>query len=197
MSGTLAEVHAVTRTRNRFRAKEPRMTVSSASPPRRPASSISAARAPRCSTGFSRAITAANSACASRTPTARARPREAVAAIINGLNWLGLNWDGEIVYQSARAERHAEAARQIARRRQRLSLLLRRRQELEAMREQAQAPKGGRCAMTAPGATATRATRRRTCTPVDPPQGAARRRDRDPRTMSRARSRSPTSSSTT
>jgi glutamyl-tRNA synthetase len=38
---------------------------------------------------------------------------EAVAAIIDGLGWLGLEWDGEIVHQSARAERHAEAARRL------------------------------------------------------------------------------------
>ena len=38
---------------------------------------------------------------------------EAVAAIIDGLSWLGLDWDGEIVHQFARAERHAEVARQL------------------------------------------------------------------------------------
>src|SRR5581483_5648453 len=38
---------------------------------------------------------------------------EAVAAIIDGLSWLGLDWDGDIVHQFARAERHAEAARQL------------------------------------------------------------------------------------
>ena len=38
---------------------------------------------------------------------------EAVAAIIDGLSWLGLEWDGDIVHQFARAERHAEAARQL------------------------------------------------------------------------------------
>src|SRR6201996_4970551 len=31
---------------------------------------------------------------------------EAVAAIIDGLSWLGLEWDDEIVHQFARAERH-------------------------------------------------------------------------------------------
>src|SRR6266446_3467165 len=30
----------------------------------------------------------------------------AVSAIIDGLDWLGLSWHGEILYQSARAERH-------------------------------------------------------------------------------------------
>ncbi|MBV8888560.1 MAG: glutamate--tRNA ligase [Alphaproteobacteria bacterium] len=38
---------------------------------------------------------------------------EAVAAIIDGLSWLGLEWDGDIVHQFARAERHAEIARQL------------------------------------------------------------------------------------
>jgi glutamyl-tRNA synthetase len=38
---------------------------------------------------------------------------EAVAAIIDGLSWLGLQWDGEIVHQAARAARHAECARQL------------------------------------------------------------------------------------
>src|SRR5581483_2054723 len=38
---------------------------------------------------------------------------EAVAAIIDGLRWLGLQWDGEIVHQFACAQRHAEVARQL------------------------------------------------------------------------------------
>jgi glutamyl-tRNA synthetase len=46
------------------------------------------------------------------TDRARSTP-EAVSAIIDGLDWLGLGWDGEIVYQSARAERHAEIARRL------------------------------------------------------------------------------------
>lgn len=46
------------------------------------------------------------------TDRARSTP-EAVAAIIEGLRWLELDWDGEIVLQSARAQRHAEAARQL------------------------------------------------------------------------------------
>jgi glutamyl-tRNA synthetase len=37
----------------------------------------------------------------------------AVSAIIDGLDWLGLSWDGEIVHQAARAVRHAEIARQL------------------------------------------------------------------------------------
>jgi glutamyl-tRNA synthetase len=73
------------------------------------------------------------------TDRARSTP-EAVAAIIDGLAWLGLDWDGEIVRQSARLKRHAEVAR----------LLLQQGcayycfctpKELEAMRERARAEK--------------------------------------------------------
>jgi len=39
--------------------------------------------------------------------------RAAIDAIIDGLTWLGLDWDGEIVFQFARADRHAEVARQL------------------------------------------------------------------------------------
>ena len=34
----------------------------------------------------------------------------AIAAILDGLTWLGLPWDGEAVHQFARAARHREAA---------------------------------------------------------------------------------------
>jgi glutamyl-tRNA synthetase len=34
-----------------------------------------------------------------------------IDAILDGLRWLGLGWDGETVYQFARAARHAEAAK--------------------------------------------------------------------------------------
>ncbi len=39
--------------------------------------------------------------------------KEAIDAIIEGLKWLGLDWDGEIVFQFARAQRHAEVAREL------------------------------------------------------------------------------------
>jgi glutamyl-tRNA synthetase len=38
---------------------------------------------------------------------------EAVAAILTGLQWLGLNWDGQTVYQFARAGRHREIAERL------------------------------------------------------------------------------------
>jgi glutamyl-tRNA synthetase len=37
----------------------------------------------------------------------------AIAAIIDGLQWLGLNWDGEVVFQYSRAARHREVAEQL------------------------------------------------------------------------------------
>ena len=37
----------------------------------------------------------------------------AIAAIIDGLKWLGLEWDGDVIYQFARAERHAEVALEL------------------------------------------------------------------------------------
>ncbi len=33
---------------------------------------------------------------------------EAIAAILSGMRWLGLDWDGEEIYQSRRADRHVE-----------------------------------------------------------------------------------------
>lgn len=37
----------------------------------------------------------------------------AIDAILDGLSWLGLAWDGEVTYQFARAGRHAEVAKQM------------------------------------------------------------------------------------
>ncbi|MBY0613615.1 MAG: glutamate--tRNA ligase [Beijerinckiaceae bacterium] len=46
--------------------------------------------------------------------TDRERSTEAaIAAIIDGLDWLGLHHDGEITYQYARKDRHAEVARHL------------------------------------------------------------------------------------
>ncbi|MEW4466704.1 glutamate--tRNA ligase [Parasphingorhabdus sp. JC815] len=39
--------------------------------------------------------------------------QEAIDAIIEGLDWLGLDWDEEPVFQSKRADRHAEVAHQL------------------------------------------------------------------------------------
>ncbi|MCQ8185703.1 glutamate--tRNA ligase [Parvularcula maris] len=46
--------------------------------------------------------------------TDRARHNEeAVQAILDGLTWLGLDWDGEPISQHARAERHREVAEEL------------------------------------------------------------------------------------
>ena len=65
---------------------------------------------------------------------------EAVEAIVNGLNWLGLHWDGEIVHQFARAARHAEVARQLLAAGRAYHCYCTP-EELEAMRQRARAEK--------------------------------------------------------
>src|SRR3954465_10795755 len=39
--------------------------------------------------------------------------KAAIDAIIDGLNWLGLEWGGEVVFQSWRAPRHREVAKHL------------------------------------------------------------------------------------
>jgi glutamyl-tRNA synthetase len=73
------------------------------------------------------------------TDRVRSTP-EAVSAIIDGLSWLGLQWDGEIVHQFARAARHAEIARQLLAA-GRAYYCYCTPAELEAMRERARAEK--------------------------------------------------------
>src|SRR5258708_13807775 len=46
--------------------------------------------------------------------TDRERSTEpAIAAILDGLKWLGLDWDREVIYQFSRAARHREIALQL------------------------------------------------------------------------------------
>ncbi|MFS0735696.1 glutamate--tRNA ligase [Sphingomonas sp. 1P06PA] len=46
--------------------------------------------------------------------TDRARSTQpAIDAILDGMRWLGLDWDGDAVFQFARADRHAEVANQL------------------------------------------------------------------------------------
>src|SRR5258708_9846779 len=46
--------------------------------------------------------------------TDRARStKEAIDAILDGLKWLELDWDGEVIYPFSRAARHREAAEQL------------------------------------------------------------------------------------
>src|SRR5204862_6500879 len=73
------------------------------------------------------------------TDRVRSSP-EAMAAIIDGLSWLGLEWDGEIVHQFAGAARHAEVARELLAK-DRAYHCYCTPQELEAMRARARAEK--------------------------------------------------------
>lgn len=65
---------------------------------------------------------------------------EAVAAIIDGLSWLGLSWDGDVVFQFPRAPRHVEIAQQLLAAGRAYHCYCTP-EELEAMRERARAEK--------------------------------------------------------
>ena len=60
----------------------------------------------------------------------------AIAAILDGLKWLGLDWDGEVVYQFSRAARHREVAESLLAQ-GRAYYCYATQQELEEMRETA------------------------------------------------------------
>jgi glutamyl-tRNA synthetase len=64
----------------------------------------------------------------------------AIDAIIDGMTWLGLDWDDDIVYQSARAARHAEVAQELLAKGMAYRCYATA-QELEEMREKAKAEK--------------------------------------------------------
>ena len=69
--------------------------------------------------------------------TDRARStKEAIDAILDGLTWLGIEWDGETIYQFARAARHREVAEQMLAAGQAYRCYASQ-QELDEMREQA------------------------------------------------------------
>jgi glutamyl-tRNA synthetase len=63
---------------------------------------------------------------------------EAIDAILDGLKWLGLTWDGEVTYQFARAPRHRAVAEEMLAR-GRAYKCYATPEELEAMREKAKA----------------------------------------------------------
>ena len=71
------------------------------------------------------------------TDRARSTP-EATAAILRGLTWLGLDWDGEPISQAAGAERHAEVAREMLARGAAYKCFATQ-EEIEAFREAARA----------------------------------------------------------
>ncbi len=86
------------------------------------------------------------------TDRARSTP-EAIAAILNGLEWLGLNWDGEPVYQFARAARHREIAEKLLAEGKAYRCYATQRRTRRDARD-AEAPTASPCAMTGAGAIA-------------------------------------------
>ena len=62
----------------------------------------------------------------------------AIEAILDGLKWLGLEWDGDAIYQFARAERHREVAKEMLAKGCAYKCFATP-EELEAMREKAKA----------------------------------------------------------
>lgn len=64
----------------------------------------------------------------------------AIDAIIDGMKWLGLDWDGDVVYQFARAARHREVAEELLAQGKAYRCYASA-QELEEMRERARAEK--------------------------------------------------------
>jgi glutamyl-tRNA synthetase len=73
--------------------------------------------------------------------TDRARSTQpAIEAILDGMRWLGLDWDGDEVYQFARASRHAEVAFQLLEQGHAYKCFATA-EELEAMRAQQRAAK--------------------------------------------------------
>jgi glutamyl-tRNA synthetase len=115
-----------------------------------------------CSTGCMRA-TQGRLPAAHRGHRSAALHQAAIDAIIAGLKWLGLDWDDEIVFQFARAGRHAEVARRLLAVGKAYHCYCTP-QELQAMRESS-GPRGSRRAMTAAGAIAIPRMRRQACRP--------------------------------
>jgi glutamyl-tRNA synthetase len=64
--------------------------------------------------------------------------KEAIAAILDGLKWLELDWDGEPLFQSTRADRHREVVEELLRRGNAYRCYCTP-EELEAMRKEAEA----------------------------------------------------------
>ena len=108
--------------------------------------------------------------------TDRERSTEAaIAAILDGLTWLGLDWEGEPISQFARAARHREVAEELVARGKAYRGYATP-EELDEMRDKARA-EGRFAALRRPLARPRPVRGAAPASPVDPHQGAARRRD--------------------
>ena len=85
----------------------------SASHPPRLAPCTSGERGRHCTTGCSRAVTAASSLLRIEDTDRERSTPENVEQIFDALRWLGLDHDEEPVFQSQRAERHAEVVQRL------------------------------------------------------------------------------------
>ncbi len=115
------------------------------------------------------------------TDIARSTP-EATQAILDGLTWLGLDWDGEAVSQASRVDRHREAAEDMLARGTAYRCYATK-EEIEAFREKAKAEgrpplfqspwrdKGPEDAPDAPSVVRLRAPREGSITVPDAVQG--------------------------
>ena len=110
------------------------------------------------------------------TDRARSTP-EATQAILDGLTWLGLDWDGDPISQAARADRHAEVAREMLARGHAYKCFPRRRKSRPSA-----TPPAPRAFDPFPQPVARHAGRPTPRRPLcDPPQGAAHGHHGDPR----------------
>ena len=92
--------------------------------------------------------------------TDRERSTEAaIDAILDGLTWLGIDWDGDAVYQFSRAARHREVAEQLLAAGHAYRCYATPEELTRDAREGARA-RAARGSTTAAGATAIRARRR-------------------------------------
>ena len=106
---------------------------------RPPATCTSAGHARRCSTGSMPATRAGSSCCASRTPTASARPSQPSPRSSTASRWLELEWDGEPLYiSSERAAAPSRGCIAATRRRARPTAATPARRNWSEMREKAQ-----------------------------------------------------------
>ena len=83
----------------------------------------------------------------------------ATEAILDGLSWLGLHWEGEPISQFERAGRHREVGEELVRMGKAYSAY-ETPEELAAMREKARARAARRASLTEAGATAIHQRRR-------------------------------------
>ena len=148
---------------------------SRALPPRPPAFCTSAARAPALFNWlFARHHGGKSLLRIEDTDKARST-QEAIDAILDGLRWLGLDWDGHEYYQSQFWARHAEIAHKLLDRGHAYRCYMTQ-EELAAQRERRR-PSAGRSGSTARGATS------RPSRPASPSSSASRPRARAKRSI--------------